>query len=114
MCCGCWEEAGRPWSTSWITRHVARLVDRLYEDHETGGPLHVLTDDWNTDASTVWYCLKSSWRGEAAMYPEFASDARWPARYWRGVRLCAWFLVMSERRRIATLAYQWPCAEVPA
>lgn len=56
MCSDCYTKAGSP--TDW-TPQTARFVDlvqTLYAVHPTGGPLHVVLDDWNLDGEIKpWY-----------------------------------------------------------
>lgn len=49
MCDVCWKQAGSPVEWTPQTARFIELADRLYEDHPTGGPLHVYLDDWNLD-----------------------------------------------------------------
>lgn len=51
MCSQCWEKAGSPAEWTPQTDRFIELADRLYEEHSTGGPLHVYLDDWNLDGT---------------------------------------------------------------
>jgi hypothetical protein len=51
MCMSCWETAGRPDEMTERTTEFLKLVDVLYVDHSTGGPLHAELDDWNVDGT---------------------------------------------------------------
>jgi len=57
MCHECWWDAGSP--ANW-TPGIARALDltrELYQDHPTGGPLHVHLDDMNLDGHIRPYYL---------------------------------------------------------
>ena len=51
MCSTCWEEHGSPADWTPQTARFIELVGTLYGElgHSTGGPLHVVLDDWNLD-----------------------------------------------------------------
>lgn len=49
MCVDCWNEAGRPANQSPEIARAVELVRALYDIHPTGGPLHVVVDDWNLE-----------------------------------------------------------------
>lgn len=51
MCDDCWHQAGSP--TDWTpqTQRLVELIGELYDIHPTGGPLHVVLDDWNLDGT---------------------------------------------------------------
>lgn len=49
MCETCWEEAGAPTVQPAGLGMFLILYDALYDEHPTGGPLHVELDDWNID-----------------------------------------------------------------
>lgn len=53
MCEQCWEEAGKPTDPPPGMDRFVALVEELYEAHPTGGPLHVVLDDWNLDGDIV-------------------------------------------------------------
>lgn len=56
MCTDCWDEMGRPAIDTPKVREAARLVRELYQEHCTGGPLHIVVDDWNLEDGHVDYC----------------------------------------------------------
>lgn len=49
MCSACWAEAGRPTEVPSSIAEFIDLYNQLYEVAPTGGPLHVVLDDWNLD-----------------------------------------------------------------
>ena len=49
MCVDCWKEYDSPTIDTPDVRAVAVLIADLYQEHGTGGGLHVLVDDWNID-----------------------------------------------------------------
>lgn len=49
MCSSCWHEMGRPNQKTANTDRLVQLIRDLYAIHPTGGPLHVVLDDWNVD-----------------------------------------------------------------
>lgn len=56
MCCGCWEEAGRPMIDTPKVREAVTLVEAVYEHSCTGGNLHVVLDDNNIEDSSLDGC----------------------------------------------------------
>lgn len=54
MCDACWDEAGAPTVQPAGLGMFLTLHDALYEDHPTGGPLHVELDDWNIDGDRTF------------------------------------------------------------
>lgn len=53
MCGDCWKEAGSPTERTPDTDRLVQLIGDLYAIHPTGGPLHVVLDDWNVDTATI-------------------------------------------------------------
>lgn len=49
MCEGCWEEVGRPGLWNSKVKRAMELIETVHETEPTGGPLHVVIDDWNID-----------------------------------------------------------------
>jgi hypothetical protein len=56
MCADCWQKAGSPTERTAETDELVDLIDKLYLDHVTGGPLHAVLDDWNLDGHIEPYC----------------------------------------------------------
>lgn len=57
MCRECWKEFGSPKIDTHETRRVADLIKELYELNSVGGPLHIVTDDYNVSDDDVRFCL---------------------------------------------------------
>jgi hypothetical protein len=55
MCDTCWRDAGSPKDWTPQTGQLLALIDDLYRIHPTGGPLHVVLDDWNLDGTITPY-----------------------------------------------------------
>lgn len=59
MCMGCLEEhdaySALPATENML--QAASLIEELYEYHSAGGPLHVITDDFNVEDSNLAFCL---------------------------------------------------------
>lgn len=53
MCDTCYGEAGSPTERTADTGRLVQAVRDLYAIHPTGGPLHVVLDDWNVDCEHV-------------------------------------------------------------
>lgn len=47
MCQACWAGYGHPTELPEHGQEAINLIRELYQDHPTGGPLHVQLDDWN-------------------------------------------------------------------
>lgn len=56
MCRGCWSEMGEPAHRNDRVRAAALSVARLYEVHGAGGGMHIVTDDWNLEDSSLDFC----------------------------------------------------------
>jgi hypothetical protein len=58
MCSGCWVEAGSPCINTLQVRYAAECKNRLYEHPRgcVGAALHIFTDDWNVDDSSLRFC----------------------------------------------------------
>jgi hypothetical protein len=56
MCYGCWEDAGKPDERTPSTALAVAAIRRLYDLNCVGGPLHIVTDDWNLDDDSVEWC----------------------------------------------------------
>lgn len=56
MCEGCWHEEGAPRINNERVRLAAAAITALYVDHLAGGGLHIVTDDWNLEDSSVEFC----------------------------------------------------------
>ena len=116
MCSGCWEDMGSPVSHGARVRKTAALIDRLYETHAAGGPLHIVTDDWNLEAGFVRWCLvnalgrTSEWRSGRPPRNQPQMSGRyvhgWSPRNvdWLAVRISLRLLFMRYRTRGAVMA----------
>lgn len=58
MCIDCWQEAGCPTIRSEAIDRAVRAVHDLYEEHGTGGSLHIVTDDYNAADSYLAFCVQ--------------------------------------------------------
>jgi hypothetical protein len=56
MCCGCWEEEGKPQIDTPVVRAALVLVEAVYEHAPTGGYLHIVLDDNNIEDENVEWC----------------------------------------------------------
>lgn len=59
MCYGCWEEVGKPLPTD-AARACLPLLEALEDESCTGGNLHIVTDDFNTDDDCLTWCRDNS------------------------------------------------------
>jgi hypothetical protein len=66
VCYFCWAEGGKPSELPENTGEIVEAINDLYAqpDGFTGGPMHVVTDDWNVDC--VETCLRNVDRDLAA------------------------------------------------
>ena len=66
MCYSCWAEDGKPSELPENADVIVEAINELYvrPDGFTGGPMHVVTDDWNVDC--VETCLRNVDRDLAA------------------------------------------------
>ncbi len=90
MCSTCWEEHGRPANWSPQIAAALALVDELYGQHSTGGPLHAELDDWNVD--------------EPMITPWVGGDFD-PATMELAQRIADAFNAMTVADRVSVLAY---------
>jgi hypothetical protein len=58
MCKSCWIEHGSPKINNEKVIKCQKIIKRIYEDHCTGGNLHVIVDDFNIDDSSIEYFNK--------------------------------------------------------
>ena len=93
MCADCWQKAGSPTERTPETSELVDLIHRLYLDHITGGPLHVVLDDWNLDGRIEPYY--DGWDAEA-----LADGTRETCD-----RIAAILNGMTSDQRYAALAY---------
>lgn len=57
MCVECWQRYGATASPIHEDiRCAAVAVKAVYDEHETGGQLHVVVDDWNLSDATLTFC----------------------------------------------------------
>lgn len=56
MCRSCWHEYGEPIIDTPEVRQAAAIVADLYEEHGSGGWLHIVVDDWNLGQEHLVYC----------------------------------------------------------
>ena len=59
MCASCWLECDLAEVTPQV-RDAAATIGPLYEQHPTGGAMHVVTDDMNTEDSSVRW-VRDEW-----------------------------------------------------
>ena len=57
MCFGCYEEFGKPTIINNRTERAAFLIEKVYEYSLVGGNCHIVTDDWNIDDDSIFWCL---------------------------------------------------------
>lgn len=101
MCDYCrakWDSYGRPDDWTADVQRAVKLIDVIYEEESTGGPLHVVLDDWNiTGVIEPWDSPDFS--------PEVLQAAHELAKLFNG---------MPERLRAAALAYADGFVPIPA
>jgi hypothetical protein len=95
VCYFCWAEGGKPSELPENADEIVELINELYAqpDGFTGGPMHVVTDDWNVDC--VETCLRDVESGRGVWSRETCEAARKV-----GERL----LPLTEDQRSAVLA----------
>lgn len=89
MCDNCWRQAGSPTERSESTGRVIELIEELYADHPTGGPLHSVLDNWNLSGTIEPYRGLDYGAGTYALCDKIA----------------ALLNAMTEPQRYAALAY---------
>ena len=110
MCWECWAEDGYPSQTSPAIQRAAQLVRKVYGHWPTGGPMHVVIDDWNLDDGSVRGCRDAEPRH---YYPQ-PYDAGPPENFGKAMtaarELADLLLAMPEPDRAAALAHfeGWP------
>ncbi len=57
MCYSCWENEGKPAIINSKVCRAAALIRGLYQDHDGGGHLHIVTDDYNIEQENVDWCV---------------------------------------------------------
>lgn len=57
MCIQCWQENEHPQIDNERVRSVALMIAQVYENHCTGGMLHIVIDDWNIEGHNIRWCL---------------------------------------------------------
>jgi hypothetical protein len=59
VCYACWAEDGKPSELPENADEIVEMINKLYSlpDGFTGGPIHVVTDDWNVEDENVQGCL---------------------------------------------------------
>lgn len=57
MCLGCYKDEGSPAIINDKTISAAKLIDEVYDYFPSGGPAHVVIDDWNFEDNHVDFCL---------------------------------------------------------
>jgi hypothetical protein len=99
MCINCWMEAGQPTDLPEDIDEIVGLIQELYSQPGggVGGPLHIVTDDWNLKDGNVEFALRS-----AAEDPDWTAEIRDLSR-----RIAERFLSLSESQRAAVLARVW-------
>jgi hypothetical protein len=53
MCENCYTDLGRPADWNPTVAHALELIRVIYEHERTGGPLHVILDDWNIEDGDI-------------------------------------------------------------
>lgn len=96
MCLRCWEEAGSPTELPDDAEELLALIDELYKIEPTGGPLHIVLDDWNLEEAYIEWCLVNVNRfNPTAQSVELSVSI--------GLRLFR----ISEQQRYAVMATHW-------
>jgi hypothetical protein len=59
MCLNCWQEAGSPTELPPNANDLITMINELYstEKGSTGGPLHIVLDDWNLEDDNIEWCM---------------------------------------------------------
>lgn len=57
MCYGCWNDSEQARIDNEQVRAVAVMIAQIYENHCTGGMLHIVLDDWNIEDHNIRWCL---------------------------------------------------------
>jgi hypothetical protein len=99
VCYACWAEDGKPSELPENADEIVELINKLYAqpDGFTGGPMHVVTDDWNVEDEIVENCLRDINRGlTAGAWSVETCGLAWQI----GKRL----LLLTEDQRSAVLA----------
>lgn len=53
MCQDCYDELGRPNDWNPNVARALELIRTIYQHEPTGGPLHVILDDWNIEDGDI-------------------------------------------------------------
>lgn len=126
MCRTCWDEAGRPTDRTPKTEHLLQLIGDLYDIHSVGGPLHTVLDDWNLDGTITPYYdgyqpeeLDAPWWGGSPvddLDPAAPAVVEGRGRSMRSLcdEIATLLNGMTERERIATMAYYDGFAKPPS
>ena len=43
-----------------LKNNIQNLIDAIYDQHPSGGPLHIVLDDGNIDDDSINWCLNNS------------------------------------------------------
>lgn len=57
MCSECWGDSEQARIDNERVRAVAVMIAQIYENHCTGGMLHIVLDDWNIEDHDIHWCL---------------------------------------------------------
>lgn len=98
MCRNCWAAHGQPADWNPQIAHALHLIRTIYATESTGGPLHVVLDDWNIDDGPL----------QLHRYDECDPQAMAAAE-----ELVALLRRMAVAERASALAYHCGYAPVP-
>ena len=104
----CWDEEEHPWETiTWppftvAMLRLAALIEPFYSlpSCGTGGPLHVVVDDYNLDAESLTFCRRNLEDPNESGY--YASA--WPEVHQMALEILDLMDGMSEPERATALA----------
>lgn len=113
MCYGCWEEALEEAGLASFDPDVisseivdaAEAVRALYEFAAVGGPLHIVTDDWNIRDDDLLFCAEAIKAEEHEPTRLAALDAYWAlaplTEFQRAAALALWCGFIGEAAEAA-------------
>lgn len=108
MCYGCWQEALEDAGLTSVDPDVispeivaaAEAVRALYEFNCVGGPMHIVTDDWNLEDGNLASCAEQIKAEEHEPTRLAALDAYWAlaplTEFQRAVALAVWEGFLDE------------------
>lgn len=97
MCAGCWMSNGHPVVYNDRVAQAVDLINALYRVAPTGGPLHVVVDDWNVEDGDLKVYQAFRHDGSPWYSDEVMSLARQVSELMRA---------MGVEERLSTLAHQ--------